>query len=154
MSKSIIDKFNEKYCPVPESGCWLWTGAMRGEGNYGAIAIDGKTFGAHRLSYLLHKGEIPEGMQVQHHCDVKECVNPDHLYVGTQKENMADMRRRSRSGYTGSKGESHPSCKITEEIVREIRASSLLQKELCKKYGLRQSQISRIINNQSWRHCE
>lgn len=152
--KSTMERFNDKYTPVTESGCWLWIGAVRGDDNYGAMRVNGKTVGAHRVSYILHKGEIPKGAQVLHKCDVRYCVNPDHLFIGTQKDNIRDMLNKNRNGDTSNKGESHPACKINEAIVKAIRQSNSTQKELCVEYGLKQSQISRIIRRKSWGHCE
>lgn len=75
--------------------CWLWKAGQRGNG-YGAIKVNGKTVLAHRFSYELHKGEIPNGLYVCHSCDVRSCVNPDHLWLGTQKDNMMDARVKGR----------------------------------------------------------
>lgn len=150
----IADRFYEKCIPITETGCWIWIGATRGLDNYGAMRVGNRTIGAHRVSYVIHNGNIPRGLQVLHRCDVRHCVNPDHLFVGTQKDNIRDMLNKGRGGDTSNKGESHPACKINESIVKEIRESSLSQKELRLKYGISQSHIHRIINKQSWRHCE
>jgi len=147
-----IDRFNDKYIPVTECGCWVWLGAIRGENNYGAMRINKRTIGAHRVSYMIHHGNIPDEMQVLHKCDNRLCVNPEHLYAGNQKQNIRDMYNRGRNVYTGNKGTKHPSSKITEDIVIEIRLSKLSEKELCEKYKLSRSHVSRIINNKSWRH--
>ena len=76
--------------------CWLWNGALTSSG-YGSIGINGKRISAHRFSYETFIGEIPEGMFVCHSCDVKICVNPEHLWVGTQYENMSDMWKKGRA---------------------------------------------------------
>lgn len=79
-------RFMAKVIPVPESGCWIWEGSLcRG---YGSVCIDGKAYRAHRVSYQMHKGEIPEGLTIDHLCRVRCCVNPDHLEAVTNKENI------------------------------------------------------------------
>lgn len=78
-----------------DDDCWLWRGSIQGK--YGSIRIEGKSAGAHRVSYQLHKGEIPEGLVVMHSCDVPLCVNPNHLSVGTYSDNTQDMLRKGRA---------------------------------------------------------
>lgn len=96
--RPIEERFLEKAIPKPNSGCWLWLGALDKDG-YGHICLGGASsspIGAHRAALLIAGREIPVGMSVLHHCDVPSCVNPDHLYIGTQKDNAADMMRRNR----------------------------------------------------------
>ena len=89
------DKFEGKIFKEPETGCWLWTGSMfqngYGEATRGFI---GKRIRAHRLAWILYRGTIPDGVQVLHKCDVKHCVNPDHLYLGTSFDNAKDAVER------------------------------------------------------------
>ena len=94
---STRDRF-EKFCEkIPEAGCWIWTGGVMNSG-YGAIRVNKKNYLAHRLSYELFVNGIPNAMQVLHRCDVKTCVNPGHLFLGTHQENMADMKKKVGKG--------------------------------------------------------
>jgi hypothetical protein len=98
-ARPLAERFWEK---VDKSGeCWLWTGALASNG-YGRITpVTGVSAGAHRVSYELHNGPIPKGMMVMHSCDVPSCVNPDHLSLGTAKDNMADMWTKGRGQWSG-----------------------------------------------------
>jgi hypothetical protein len=93
MDDKTIARFHAKYIPEPNSGCWLWDGWVNGRG-YGRF---GKGL-AHRISWELHRGPIPAGMNICHKCDVPPCVNPDHLFLGTQTDNMRDCARKGRLG--------------------------------------------------------
>jgi hypothetical protein len=92
-----MDKILERSMPVPFSGCWIWLGAIDGAG-YGhkGDGRRGRTIGAHRWAWKIVNGPIPRGMSVCHRCDVPLCVNPDHLFLGSQKDNLQDMRTKGR----------------------------------------------------------
>lgn len=129
--------------------CWIWSGTAAKRG-YGMIGVRGShTALTHRLSYELHKGSIPSGALVLHTCDVRRCINPDHLYLGTAKQNTADMLSRDRESF----GERSGAAKITEATTDEIFRLSALgrsQRSIGGMVGLSQGQISRILNNKAW----
>jgi hypothetical protein len=93
----IAERFDTKWEPVPWCGCWLWTDALDRDG-YGHIS----GVRAHRQSWKLFRGEIPRGVYVLHECDVPSCVNPDHLFLGTQQDNLLDMARKDRGSCSAS----------------------------------------------------
>lgn len=133
------------------SGCWLWTGAKSARG-YGAVWIrDGikkTSLRAHRVSWEITKGAIPQGLHVLHHCDVPACVNPDHLYLGTNADNVADAIARKR--YKPLRGEAAPNAKLTVEQVHEIRESKEPSREIGLKFGISSMQVSRIRRGIAW----
>lgn len=143
--KSLKDSFEDKYVPVPEAGCWLWIGNQRQNG-YGVITNAYQQLLAHRVAYELYKSPIPKGLVVCHKCDTPCCVNPDHLFLGTQKENIHDMmkkgRKRVQDGYTQFK---------PEDIIA-IRADNRRHKLIAKDYGCGRSTISTIKRNETWKH--
>lgn len=99
MRRSALDRFSRKYIPEPNSGCWLWLGAISatGYGYFDAREFPGE-HRAHRISYRLHKGPIPDGLFVCHSCDQRSCVNPSHLWLGTALDNNRDMIAKGRGG--------------------------------------------------------
>ena len=103
----LQQKILDKAVPVTEAGCWIWTGAVR-PGGYGNVGWRGKTLSAHRASYFAFNGIISKGFQVNHKCDVKCCVNPEHLYLGDQKQNMLDMDMRGRRVTSSRRRENNP----------------------------------------------
>ena len=136
--------------------CWIWKGRSAGKG-YGSIGLGGKgakSILAHRLSYQIHKGPIPEGMVVMHSCDNPRCVNPDHLDAGTQSQNIKDAFALGRKINlpSGLKGESHGASKLTEKIVLEIRESKVSMSKLAALHGVVKSTIERIRYRKTWRH--
>jgi DNA-binding XRE family transcriptional regulator len=135
-----------------ESGCWIWTAAKNPEG-YGRIAVRGKMLLSHRFSYILHFGNIPEGMHVCHRCDTPSCVNPAHLFVGTDADNMRDCSNKGRN----AKGEKIAMAKLRSEdipVIRRMRIEGKTQKEIASLFGVNRMQVSRIERGIDWRHIK
>ena len=88
-----MDRFWQKVNVTPT--CWLWTASQNSDG-YGVFSLDARTLRAHRVSWTLHAGKIPEGLCVLHSCDVRNCVRPAHLFLGTQRDNMVDASQKGR----------------------------------------------------------
>lgn len=121
---SVEDKFWARVQPT--TGCWLWLGAI-GTWGYGVLSPGGSlpVRSAHRVSWEIHNGPIPDGLFVCHHCDVRHCVRPDHLFLGTAKDNVADMIAKGRRGDIPSpskRGEEHYAARLSDVAVAEIRA--------------------------------
>lgn len=135
------------------NGCLVWQ-ASRQTNGYGQFSYKGKNRRAHRVAYELTHGTIPEGMCVCHSCDNPLCVNPDHLWLGTQAENLRDMRAKKRANDPCLKGSAAGNVKLTEDDVENIRANrmNLKQTELATLYGVTQSSISNIQSRKSWTH--
>lgn len=133
--------------------CWLWKGTINPTG-YGLISIDSRPRLAHRVSWTVHNGEIPDGLFVLHRCDTPLCVRPDHLFLGTQNDNMADMWTKGRANPGHVVGRRVGTAKLTEVQVRSIRQSNMPGVFLATKYGVSTTQISDIRNRKSWRHLD
>lgn len=132
--------------PDRPDGCWLWHGAIGGEG-YGHIRDRGRQLKAHRVAYELHVGQIPDGMLVRHRCDNPPCVNPEHLVLGAAVDNNRDTRERKR--FVASPGERNGQAKLTDataaEILRRYRAGGVYQRDLAAEYGVCQQTVSDIV---------
>lgn len=115
---------------------------------YGATSPKGKYKLVHRVAWEVANGPIPKGMFVLHRCDVRTCINPDHLFLGTHKDNMRDMQQKRRA----AAGDRNGSAKLKPDMVREIRASDLTHKVLSEKYGVAMATISFIKTRRIWRH--
>lgn len=151
--KDLFTRFTEKYKVCSETGCWLWAGALN-SGGYGSLKIDRKVIAAHRVSFELYSKTIPVGQWVLHKCDVRSCVNPDHLYLGDRQQNVDDMWDRKRN--PNRSGEKHHLCKLSNEQITEIRRKYvpriITQQSLADEYGVTQGMIGHIVNNKNWRH--
>jgi hypothetical protein len=130
--------------------CWLWTAGCIPSG-YGSFHLRGRTCYPHRIAWVEANGPVPDGLEVMHSCDVRHCVNPGHLSVGTGAENIRQMIERGRQ--VTLRGDAHGSSKITEEQVRAIRtARGLTQSELAREFEISQGHVSDIIRRKKWAH--
>jgi hypothetical protein len=130
--------------------CWNWTGRLD-VGGYGRFSQgDGHWTKAHRASYQLYKGPIAEGLIVRHMCNNRKCVNPDHLELGTHKDNTADMFRTNPPDRKGNKSHSKKICEEDAREIRQWREFGYTQQVIGDMFGLRQGQVSRIVAGKSW----
>jgi hypothetical protein len=144
-SRPLAERFCEKV-EVRASGCHEWTGRLQPNG-YGQIRANGKTSYAHRVAWELANKPIPEGAYVLHDCDNRRCVNPEHLRLGTFQDNMDDMTAKKRHAH----GERNGHARLSEQAVRDIRASEALQADLAARYGVSQSLVSMIRSGRIWK---
>lgn len=135
--------------------CWLFVGSRHHLG-YGQFTLNGRVNKAHRVSWMIHYGEIPEGMCVLHRCDVRNCINPAHLFLGTQQDNIADMVAKGRQRAGRQRGVDNPMSKLTPETVKEIRAAykegAISQHKLAKLFKVSPMTVNRIVNHKLWSH--
>jgi hypothetical protein len=145
---------------VPESGCWLWLGkwSVRGYGRVSLKGRPGRHKSAHRTSWEESNGPIPQGMCVLHKCDVRACINPAHLFLGTQAENMEDMARKGRRRHPGlevgrlSSTGGRPK-KLTPAQVHEIKMLQgvMSRNAIARKFGVSGTMIGFILRGMSWK---
>ena len=131
--------------------CWEWT-AYKNVGGYGVIKIDKKLVLAHRAALILEGVDIPSGMCVCHTCDNRACVNPDHLWIGTQKDNMRDAASKGRLSSPPFVGSDHPNAKLSEDDIISIRSDERPYGEIIKDYPVSKQTIGKIKNNLKWKH--
>lgn len=148
--ESFQERFEAKVADLPtDEGCWIWTAGTNG--GYGWFGGPGGPLRAHRMSWLLYRGPIPDGMHVCHKCDVRRCVNPDHLFLGTNSDNVADRVAKGRTRV--GTGERHGLAKLDATRVVEIRllrAKGARLRELAAQFGISKSQASKVCNRQFW----
>lgn len=133
--------------------CWLWTASVDGRG-YGQLTILGHRYTASRRVWQLCVGEIPPGLFVLHKCDIRRCVNPDHLFPGTQKDNMQDCISKGRNRYITHSGEENGHSKLkTQDVVfiRQMSKKGKLGKFMAPWFGVSQATISKVIRGETWR---
>lgn len=144
---TLEDRFWPKVIKGPD--CWGWNAStVKG---YGKIWLSGRNEPAHRVSYELHFGPIPEGLVVRHKCDNRACTNPEHLELGTTADNQRDKVVRGRS----LKGERHSLAKLTNDEVRQIRrlhSEGVRSGKIAKRFGIDRTNVWQIATRRTWRH--
>jgi hypothetical protein len=154
-------RFYSKLKPAKDSDCLEWQAARTANG-YGRIGVSGKWERAHRVAYELANGPIPGGILVCHHCDNRACCNPDHLFLGTVKDNAIDMMSKGRGispFYNGGQvGEKNHSAILTANDVRRIRkiyaTGRYTLKQIARQYDVHLDTISKAINRVTWSHLD
>jgi hypothetical protein len=152
--KLHLTQLNRFWRQVDRSGgadaCWLWTGFIR-ENGYGVIGIKCKEYKAHRVSYFIEHGRIDNDRLVLHRCDVRACVNPSHLFLGTPKDNSQDAVKKGRN--TKLYGEQNGKAKLTRSAVLAIRRickRGAYQKTVARQFGVSEATVSYVVNGGRW----
>lgn len=130
--------------------CWIWIG-IQNKNSYGYLCINRRKFLAHRFSWIINNGNIPDKLCVLHKCDNPSCVNPNHLFLGTQAENIADMVKKNRQCVL--KGENHSRCKLKIKDIEKIKSltNKLTKKEIAKIFNITRQYVGQIQQNKTWR---
>lgn len=170
MTPRELARFQSKIIIEPNSYCWLWEGTLRNNG-YAEFAMrtghvrrrcGWQIVYAHRVAYQHFVGPIPEGMFVCHKCDVRACVNPEHLFVGTHADNMRDMCAKGRAGHhtapdKKARGTTNGSAKLTDSDVREIRrrrAAGQSLRSIGRAFGVSHKTVGLIVTGRAWKHVD
>jgi len=152
---SLAARFSEKFIQGAADDCWPWT-AAKGTHRRGnqtpyfqpKIRVDGKALTATRVAWELYRGPIPSGLHVLHRCDNPVCVNPAHLFLGTNADNTRDKVAKGRA----PRGEANSLAHLTEDVVRRVHDAPGTCDDVAMRFGLGRSQVSRIRRGETWRH--
>lgn len=151
-ARATAEGFWDRACPEPNSGCWLYDFRPHYRTGYVQLKFHQRMIDAHRLAWELAVGPIPAGLSVLHRCDVRICVRPSHLFLGTQADNMRDMAAKGR----GCPGEKNGFSRVTESQVLAIRTlwagGRLSQRAIGERFGISQNNVSHICRRQTWTH--
>jgi len=152
---SVLERFWAKVDRRGLDECWPWLGARTGHFGHGvfeSFMTGQKAYGAHRASWELHNGRIPDGLVIMHTCDNPPCVNPRHLRADTQAENQHDKARKGRAARLP--GASHPLASVAYEdatVIWRLSAVGIPQAAIARQFGISQTTVNRILNRPSWR---
>lgn len=144
--RSVKERFESKYIAVTETGCWIWIAGTNKHG-YGRIQNGGSKL-AHRVSWEIHCGPVPEGFSVLHHCDTPPCVNPHHLFLGKDLDNVRDCMKKGRHAH----GEKNGSSKLTEAQVMEIIEDGRTLARIAESHGVDIITVYDIKARKTWKH--
>lgn len=147
-SPEVVARFWGYVEKRPSDECWEWTGTIDTHG-YGHMRIGGRRLRlAHRLSYLINHGEFDQSLHVLHRCDNRKCVNPTHLFLGSNAENMADMVAKGRAAHR--QGQDNPRARLTASDIRAIRTDERPERAIAKEYGVSHGHINNIKSRRVW----
>ena len=145
--------FEDRYVPEPNSGCWLWEGNINRDG-YGRLRHHGQDYLAHRFSWAVYRGKVPDEVCVLHKCDTPCCVNPEHLFLGSQADNMHDMTRKKRGRPQKHLGDDNGNSKLMTADILAIRKDQRIYRKIALDYGVNLQTIYRIKTRQCWVHVK
>lgn len=173
----LRDRFFRFVHHEPNTGCWLWGGAAShcgGRQTYGVASEMPRETGdkpravsAHRASWIIHNGPIPSGLLVCHHCDVKLCVNPSHMFLGTHRDNTADMATKGRGNYVATKGSASHFASLSDDDVIAIRSINrshatyrgprrgrpcVTHRELARSFNCSPGTVLAVLRHRTWAH--
>ncbi len=148
--KSILERFEEKFIPEPNTGCWIWFASRHPQG-YGTFGIGDVVYYAHRVSWMLYRGEMPPPeIKVCHSCDNEWCVNPDHLWLGAQIDNVRDSVQKGRA--RRATGINVAGSKLNEADIELIRADNRSIADIANAFGCTRQNIQMILARKTWKH--
>ena len=149
---TVRTRLEENSIPVTETGCWIWEASLHNTG-YGKMRYRGKKVTAHRISYMVYKGEIPKDMFVLHSCDVRECINPNHLRLGDHIDNMSDMSSRNRT-----RNQTGTTRYLDREQVLDVRekfaSGEYRQIDLARMYNVHDCVIRQIVQGKTYKDIQ